>query len=287
MKLAVITDEISQDLKKAIELSKKYNLQGIELRSVYEKNVHELDMKTVKEIKAMADTNRLEICAISAPFFKCNIDSDKEYLEHLEILKKSIEYGQIMGAGIIRGFSFWKTGAFEDYYERIIEKFQKAIEIVKKENVILALESDPSVFATNGKKLNRLVKGLNCSNIKVLWDPGNDIFDPDGEIPYPDGYKEVRDEVVHVHLKDAVIKDGHPVSVPIGKGAVQYVQQLQHLVKDGYDGYMVLETHYRPRYELSEELLAKPKGSQFSYLGDIATEESLINLHKLLAASIS
>ena len=41
-KKGVITDEISQDFKTAVDLALKYGLNGIEIRSVWEKGPHEL-----------------------------------------------------------------------------------------------------------------------------------------------------------------------------------------------------------------------------------------------------
>src|SRR5690606_13320289 len=112
--------------------------------------------------------------------------------------------------------------------------------------------------------------------VRVLWDPGNDIYDPEGERPFPDGYELVKDYMVHMHLKDAKrLSDGTVVGVPLGQGDVDYVGQFEALSRDGYSGYVVLETHYRPRHEISDELMARPRGSAFSYMGYEATEECL------------
>ena len=39
-KKGVITDEISQDMGQAVELASKYGLDGVEIRSVWEKSPH-------------------------------------------------------------------------------------------------------------------------------------------------------------------------------------------------------------------------------------------------------
>jgi len=43
-----------------------------------------------------------------------------------------------------------------------------------------------------------------------------------------------------------------------------------------------LETHYRPKKELSEEQLKNPKGTSFSEFGYEATEECLINWDNMM-----
>lgn len=282
-KKGVITDEISQDFNEAVELALKYNLDGVEIRSVWEKGPHELDSVDINKIKEILAKTNLQVCGISAPFFKCDIDNEEEIKEHLEILKKSIKLGQELGTNLIRGFTFWDNGNFEENLDKIISKFEEPLEILEREKAILVLEFDPSVYATNAKKLVKVIDKINSPYVKALWDPGNDIYDPEGEEPYPTGYEIIKNHMIHMHLKDAKkLDDGSVVATPIGEGEVKYKEHFERIINEGYSGYVVLETHYRPKHELSEELLALPKGSAFSHLGYEATEESLINWDKIL-----
>lgn len=282
-KKGVITDEISQDFKIAVGLALKHRLDGVEIRSVWEKGPHELDKLDIGNIKAILSNTNLEVCGISAPFFKCDIDNVAEVDLHLEILKKCIELAHETGTKIIRGFTFWGKGDFKENLSKIASRFEKPLKILEKENLTLALEFDPSVFATNARKLVSVIEAINSPLVKALWDPGNDIYEPDGEIPFPDGYEIIKPHMVHMHLKDAAkLHDGKIVGTPIGDGQVDYKGHFSELVKCGYSGYVVLETHYRKKHDISAEQLALPKGSAFSYLGYEATEECLEKWEKLL-----
>lgn len=282
-KKGVITDEISQDFKTAVELAVKYELDGIEIRSVWEKGPHELNKADILKMKEILSDTGLEVCGISSPFFKCNIDDEQEIIEHMEILKKSMELAHHFHTKYVRGFTFWSKGNFESAFSKIVSKFDEPVALLKQENIILALEFDPSVYATNAQKVVKVLKEIDSAYVKALWDPGNDIYDPEGEVPYPDGYQIIQPYMVHMHLKDAIKDpDGKVRGVPIGEGQVNYKGQFHALSEDGYDGYVVLETHYRPKHSIGEELMALPKGSAFSYLGDVATEECFIKWEKLL-----
>ena len=277
MKKGVISDEISQDIRIASDLAVKYGLEGVEIRSVWEKGPHELDRGDISEIRRILQDKGLQVCGISSPFFKCDLMDEKEIQVHIEILKRSMELASLLGTKIIRGFTFWGTGNFEDNLQRIVSKFEKPVELLRKENITLALESDPSVYATNAQKLTRVIEEINSTCVGALWDPGNDIYDPAGEVPYPDGYRMILPHLVHMHVKDAVRTEaGRTAGVPIGEGQVDYRGQFRALRKDGYTGYVVLETHYRPSHILDEKLMALPKGSAFSHMGYEATEECLV-----------
>lgn len=282
-KKGVITDEISQDFKVAVDLATEFKLDGVEVRSVNDKGPHELDDNDIKNIKSILRDSDLEVCGISSPFYKCSIDDEAQIKEHIEILKRSIELAHRLDTKIVRGFTFWANGSFEDNFDRIISQFEEPLKIIEKEDIMLALEFDPGVFTTNARKLVKVIEAIDSPYVRALWDPGNDIYEPDGETPYPDGYELIKPYMVHMHLKDAIRNvDKGAAGVPIGKGQVDYIGQFKELINSGYNGYVVLETHYRPKHQIDEDLLALPKGEDFSHLGYEATKECLINWIKLL-----
>lgn len=280
----VITDEISQDFEKAAALAAQYHLDGVEIRSVWEKNPHELDEQDIDEMKAILAHRGLAVCGISSPFFKCDIDSAEEIRANVENLKKTIRLAHALHTSIIRGFTFWKKGDLDANLGKITSRFEEPLRLLENEGITLALEFDPSVFATDAAQLVRVIRSLGSPLVKGLWDPGNDIFDPGGEVPFPTGYELIKPYLAHMHLKDAVRRpDGTAEAVPVGEGEVDYPGHFRALLRDGYEGYVVLETHYRPKHAMDEKLMALPKGSAFSYLGYEATEECLIKWEKLLA----
>ena len=283
-KLSVITDEVSQDLEVAAKFARRFNLNGVEIRSVWGKNPQDL-LQDVNKIKEILSRYNLKVSAIASPFFKADIDSEKEYQKHIEILKNSIELAKKLDTNIVRGFTFWRKNSLEKNLKRIIEKFQKPLEIIESEDITMGIENEPSTFVGNGRELALFLEELGSKNVKAIWDPGNDIFDPAGEIPYPDGYKYVKDEIVHVHIKDGIRQgeEGKPECVAFGEGEIDYPSQLKALKEDGYTDYLSLETHWRPKKQLTEELIVKPGGEEFSYLGEEASEICMRNLLNLLS----
>lgn len=282
MKLGIITDEVTQDIKQAVVFAKKHNLDGVELRSVDDMNIDQINVNQVKEIQKIIEDANLEVCNISSSFFKCSIDSSQEYFDNIEKLKRLVERAHILKCGSIRGFSFFQSGSFAERLDEIVERFQLPIQMINREGVNLLLEADPSVFTTNCAKLATLLSSIKQKTVNAIYDPGNDIYDPDCESPYPEGLKAISPFIRHIHIKDARIINGKPESVKVGTGSVPYSEIFRALSDIKYNGYVVLETHYRPHTQIPEELLKRPGGSVFSYNGELASEESMVELKKII-----
>ena len=282
-KLSVITDEVSQDLEVASKFAESFDLNGIEIRNAWGKPPQNLLGESDK-IKGLLRKYELEVSAIASPFFKADLSSSAEYARHLGILKDCIELAKTLDTNIIRGFTFWRNGSLEDHIDEIVEKFQKPLEILEAEGMILGIENEPSTYVGNGRELSQFLSRIESKNVKALWDPGNDIWDPSGEVPYLDGYSYVRGKIIHVHIKDGVRKGekGKHQFVPFGEGEVDYRGQLKALKDDGYTGYLSLETHWRLKKQLPEEVVVRPGGEEFSSLGEESSRICMKNLKDML-----
>ncbi len=282
-RLSVFSDEVSQDLDVVSKFAKEFSLDGVEIRNLWGKPPQDL-LEEAGRIKRILSQHGLKVSAISSPFFKADIDSDSEYTRHLEILKRCIRLAKKLDTGIIRGFTFWRKGPLSSRIDDIVEKYQKPLEILEAEGIILGIENEPSTFVGNGKELHQFLDRIQSKNVMAIWDPGNDIMDPSGETPYPCGYSHVKERIIHVHIKDGIRKgpEGKPQFTPVGEGEVDYRGQLQALRQDGYAGYLSLETHWRLAKQLSEEAVMRPGGEEFSSLGEESSRICMRNLQELL-----
>ncbi|MCS7223106.1 MAG: sugar phosphate isomerase/epimerase [Armatimonadetes bacterium] len=282
MNLAIITDEVSQDLARVVDWALERGVKGLELRSVWGKGPHLLDDREVQRIHDLIKGTGLIVCSIASPFLKCDFDRS-QYEEHLSILKRCAEMAKVLGAPLIRGFTFWRQDPGPSF-EEIAAHLREPAAMLGEEGLILGIENEPSTMATNGRKVRIVLDLLNSPYARAVWDPGNDVFDPEREKPYPDGYETVKDLIGHIHIKDGVwhSEENRFEAVPVGEGEVDYHGQFRALKTDGYKGWISLETHYRPQKPLDERLAQMPRGEEFSYLGDEASDLCLRNLRRIL-----
>jgi len=284
MRLAVFTDEVSQDLDKALKLATRYGADGVELRSVWNTPVAQLSEEQVSRLRGALDKADLQCAAIASPVFKCELDDDAAIAEHLQYLRNCLGIAKHLETRIIRLFTFWKHGPSAPVWEKIKEKFRPAIPIAEEAGAILGLENEASTYIATAAEAKRFIEEMGSPAIKVVWDPCNEIYAEEGITPFPDAYKLVAPWVVHVHVKDGRRdpKTNEPHVVCVGEGVVDWKGQFRTLLSRQYDGYVSLETHWRPQ-ALTEEQMNRPGGETFSESGEYASDRCMQRLVKILA----
>lgn len=285
IKLGVFSDEVSQDLMRAIALAKEFNLNGLEIRSVWDKPPQTLDHALAARIRDALDDGGLECYSIASPFFKCELDSEEQYKQHMDILRHCIRLARTLGTNNVRGFTFWRkdSPSFEEARDRIIEKFREPVSIVEGEGIHLCIENESSTYLASGIKLRKLIDDIGSPNIRVTWDPCNCLFDRACEAPYPDGYEAVKDVLGLVHVKDARKVEDERIGehVPIGEGDAMLKPLFSRLKEDGYNGYLSLETHWRPKQQLDKDLVDRPGGAAYSENAELASRICLEKMVKM------
>jgi len=127
-KTSVITDEIGQDFETACALAGEFNLNAVEIRSVYERGPFEFTEDDILRMKKILKDKGLKHCIAVADKLRTNL---------------------------IRGFTFWAKQPLEPAAgspasgpaafdpETIASRFEEAVKILEHAGHILVLESDP------------------------------------------------------------------------------------------------------------------------------------------------
>jgi L-ribulose-5-phosphate 3-epimerase len=259
-RIAVINDEITQDFGSACEVaSREFNMQWIELRGMWNKNVLNLDAGEIAEAQRILKKNRLRVTDIASPLFKVDwpgapkskfspkrdqFSADFTFEQQGEVLAHSIELAKTFGTDRVRCFDFWRLDNQVPYRAAINDKLQDAADKAGQKGVILVLENESSCNTATGAEGAKVLDAVRSRHLMLNWDPGNAAAHD--EKPYPDGYDLLpKDRIGHCHCKDVVRKaDGYDWA-PMGQGIIDWVGQFEALKRDGYHSAVSLETHWR------------------------------------------
>lgn len=276
--LSIITDEVSQEPTEAVELAKRFGYEAVELRSVWDTPVELLPEKELSALASMLKDAGLSVSAIASSFMK--EDWQKDDREKFERLSLACD---ALGCKMIRGFSFWRGEAYSD--EAFASYLRPYDALLSERGLSLALENDPAVNLSHAGELHRFFSRYDFQRIGILWDPGNEIYTlSHAALSCLESYRLLRPWIRHVHLKDAILKDGKAQGVAQGKGLLDTAGQLFALAEDGYSGYVSLEPHFRLEGSLNEEQLMRPGGREFSEGGYLPSLMSMENLRDILSS---
>jgi L-ribulose-5-phosphate 3-epimerase len=290
-RLSVINDEISADFDHACSVvANDFGLQWIELRSMWNKNVTELNAEEVDRSRAILEKYKLRVTDIASPLFKVNwpgapqskegprrdqFHADFEFKQQDKVLERCIELCKAFQTDRIRCFDFWRIEDQKPYREAINEKLSDAARICATHKVVLVLENEMACNTGSGKEAIATMKAIPDPNFMLNWDPGNSATFAD-DVPYPDDYKQLpKHRIGHCHVKDTIRKPGGKFEwAPVGGGVIDWVGQFKAFQRDGYHLALSLETHWHG---------GKPEPGSGMGIPEASTRASMKGLKEALA----
>jgi L-ribulose-5-phosphate 3-epimerase len=258
-RLAVINDEIAQDFGHACEIaSHDFGMEWIELRSMWDKNLLDLDSTEVKEVSRILEKYELRVTDIASPLFKVDwpgapkskfspahdqFHAGFSFDQQNQVLERAIELARTFHTDRVRCFDFWRLDDQRPHRAAINERLREAAEKSSKQGVTLVLENEPACNTATGAESAQVLNAVKSPFLMLNWDPANAAAS--GETPFPDGYKLLpKNRIGHCHCKD-VTKRGRKYDwAAMGQGMVDWVGQFGALKRDGYHWGVSLETHW-------------------------------------------
>ena len=264
IKVSVITDEITQDFERALEIAEAHGVHHVELRGLWGTNIADLNDDQVARALALLEKRGMSVVAIAGPVFKCHLSdelkggggdtfghsSDATIEEHLEVLERTCRMAKAFGTELVRTFAFWRAGEpTPEIYDAIEHHLREALRRTEAHGLKLVLENEHACFIGTSGESVEILRRIASPSLGLIWDPGNAAILESPASVYPGGYERIKAEVgveriMHVHLKDPVTTQTGVRFTEFGKGEIDYRGQLAALVRDGYQGAVSMETHW-------------------------------------------
>jgi len=268
MKISILTDEVSADPETALELGTAWGVHDFELRGFYTDRAPLYSNYQKQRLRDALEQYQARLIAIGPGLFKAAYpppsaprlplgwmdmvgyqswaEARRQLQYHSnELLPACLDYANEMGVPLLVIFSFDRLGAPPGPPpEEILNCLRLAAERAAATGIQLAIENEDGFWADTGARTSQMVRQINHPALGINWDPGNAFFA--GDEPYPAGYQSVRGLVRHVHFKDALRSPDGELHYA-AEGQVDWAGQVCALVQDGYEGFISLETHIRPK----------------------------------------
>ena len=238
LKLAGFTDEISPNLDEQIAVAKQNGVTDFELRGVDGKNVLDFDDALRDEIKSKLTANGMGVASIGSPIGKVKITDS--WPEHFERFKIAVDAAEFFGSPFIRVFSYYPPagGNILQHRGEVMKRFRAKLDYIKGKNVVLVHENEKEIYGEKGPQCLDLMKTIDSPQLRTAFDFAN--FIQAGDEPQKN-WPMLKPYTVHIHIKDAMLRDGKVV--PAGQGDGHIAEILTDAYKSGYRGWLSLEPH--------------------------------------------
>jgi len=254
MRIGIVTDEISSDVREALQLGLSWGIMDYELRVIGEARVPTVKPETVDDLLWRKEKFGLRYTALSPGTGKGTIDDQTTLQREMtETLPATLALAKKLAAPKVIVFGFHRLPQqSETWLPQVIAAFRQIAAMAEKENLQIVIENEPGFWCDTGKNTAHIIAAVNSPHLRANWDPANALGTD--ETPYPDGYEALKKWIANVHVKDT-IKSSLIQCVPIGEGKIDWDGQIKALVQDRLVEHVTLETHCLPLIENSQKNL--------------------------------
>jgi sugar phosphate isomerase/epimerase len=266
MKLGVICDGISRDLRHAVDVMDEFDLDYAELQYVGDTEVGDHTPQEIAAIDQLLRDRGKPVSCLSRHIFAgmsaANRPGDALHVSHMDALKRVIEMAHILEAPLVRIMTqkkeqiLWGRNGAEKWnvahgaWDTMAPMIAPAVDLAKAEDVTLVVETGNGTMVNSNYTARKLIDELDAKEtLKVLWDPGNNCWCH--EQAFPDGYEAVKGGYLgHVHIKDVLVDTPRATLEVRRMGTGQLGPMFQPMADamraDHYDGVISFESVFHP-----------------------------------------
>jgi 3-dehydroshikimate dehydratase len=239
--LSAFGDEIAADLAEQLDVMQREGIPALEFRAAWGTNILDLSDEQVRQAKGLLDEREMHVSAIGSPIGKVKITDD--FGAHLHRFRRALAVAEMLDAPRIRIFSFFIPGGEEaaHYRTAVMDRLLMLTQLAEEAGVTLWHENEKEIYGDIATRCADIHTTIRSPHLRAAFDPAN--FIQCGVRPMDEAWPLLADVSTHIHIKDAVLADGHVV--PAGEGDGQVKELLQALVARNYRGYLTLEPHLK------------------------------------------
>lgn len=236
------SDEISSDFTEQLETVTRLGMNYISLRAADGKGIAEYTLDEVeRELLPKLEKYQVRVSSIGSPIGKVGVEDEEGFEKQKVQLEELCKIANLLECRYIRMFSFFMPEGKnpDDYKDVVLKKLREFIAIAEKYNVTLMHENEKDIYGDVLSRCKILMDELAGEHFASVFDFANFVqCGQDTE----ECWDTLHENVVYIHIKDAVTNDNENVVCGTGEGKIAQLLK-RAIVDEGYEGFLTLEPH--------------------------------------------
>ncbi len=247
MRFGIVTDELSQEPREAIEMALAWGIHDFEIRNARGVRFPRHTDDTLDHLAALREEYEIRYTAVSPGFFKCHL-ADEAHIAYAlgEGLDIAMDFMEGCEVPLLICFGFELDTGDDD---GAIELLRRLADRLEERRLTAAVENETHIKLNTPERIASLLKRIDHPSLGANWDLGN--LKEGAAAGFPDGYELVKPHIFNVHAKDvAILPNGTTEWRPIGEGVCDWRGQMAALQRDGIVEHVTIENHCGPAEEV-------------------------------------
>ncbi len=157
----------------------------------------------------------------------------RERRRQIELFKEHLRYVRDFGCGIVAtetgslnpDWSFHPGNHSEKSFRRMLAGLEEMVAEAERFGVLVGVEGVAQFVASSPKRIRRMLEAVGSNNLQVVFDPVNllsaDNWQEADRI-IEESFQLFGDRIAVLHAKDFLFEGGRVLSVPLGRGQLNY-----------------------------------------------------------------
>lgn len=250
--LTGFTDEVSDSIELQIGACRELGWSWIDLRTVDGYNIVDLPDNEFQRLTTHLDRMGIRVTSFGSRIANWERTPAEPFDRDLEDLERAIPRMRRLAVRFLRVMSYRPPEHESKETEReIIRRLRRLAQRAEDAGIVLTHENCETWGGQSYQHTLRLLEEVDSPAFRLVFDTGNPPATLDRRQGAPeDGYqdalefyRQVREKVVHVHIKDAYVDNDSVIYTWPGEGAGRVPEILTELAAGGYDGPVSIEPH--------------------------------------------
>jgi len=238
-----LTDTVTSDLNRALHYTQLWGLHGVELRTVGGAD-DRVPFVNEKQIRQQLEGTDFLVGSVVPSMFEGPVSDRAAWMNDLIRFEDTLKMCKRIECPRVTISPF--AGEPGQDVDPIVKALRQAGEKAEAHGILVAVRNGPETACPTGAALADVLTEVGHSNVRAAWNPAGALRA--GEDPL-DGLTALAGLVTLVRCSDGRLVEGQWEDVPLGEGAVGWVEQFQFLHARSFRGPVSLEVYVEPRPE--------------------------------------